>query len=105
MSKEAYLQGYTKEELLDIARVSFRSGNYFTLERIEKVAPGMFAQRSKFFKDYNPVFDVCYKGNTKTLEFIQRKNQQLLHLQDPKGNSCLHYAAKGGNTQVITIST
>lgn len=100
MPNEQYLKGYTANELEEVARLSFRSGNYFTLEYIDKLDPKLFKPASPFFKSYNPMFDVCFKGNSQTLEFLRNKNKQLLDVKDQKGNTCLHYAAKGGNVDV-----
>lgn len=104
MPNPQYLSGYKQPELEEVAQISFRSGNFITLAYIDKLNPAIFKESSNFFQRYNPIFDVCYKGNHQTLEFLRNKNKAAILSKDANGNTCLHYAAKGGNIDVIQLN-
>ena len=99
MSETAYLKPFTKEELNRIARVSLKSGNYITLSHIDKINKDILKPGSSISKDDQCLFDVCKAGNIETLEFLRGKKYDIQR-RDEKGNGCLHYAAKWGNTLV-----
>ena len=96
----SYLKSLNKEELSRVARVCFSSGNYLTLNHIDKVNKDILKPGAPIYKDDSVLFEVCKKGNIESLEFLRNKKFDI-NKRDEKGNSCLHYAAKWGNINVF----
>jgi len=95
-----HLQAQNENDLREFSEIALKAGNKLLFETISKANSQINQKTSSLFQNNSLFFDICKSGTPFSYEnFIKNRSDNKIY--DENNNSCLHFAAKYGNFQVI----